>query len=233
MAAATLDPVEQKQLGAERSQDRRARYIRPLRGFATEFVLGGSQDLFCALEHVEAIPNAVSPHLFTMPGGGTHPTAAASALRVQDVGGDIKLHFTFPYSFQFVQSPHQPDTSGIPARAWLLAEILDYANAAEPSGPPTATTSVRQASLRIAPNPFNPKTTVELALPEPGPASVRVYNLRGQLVRMLHDGFAPAGVHRLTWDGLDGGARQVASGVYVVQAQTSQARIEEKLLLLK
>jgi hypothetical protein len=65
------------------------------------------------------------------------------------------------------------------------------------------------------PNPFNPSTEFEFALPENGVAELRVFDVRGRVVRTLVSGELPAGNHRAAWDGTDERGRPVASGVYV------------------
>lgn len=72
-------------------------------------------------------------------------------------------------------------------------------------------------ALGVAPNPFNPRTSVEFALPTPGRVQVDVFDLRGRLVRQLVDEDFAAGVHRRNWSGEDGQGRAVASGVYLVR----------------
>ncbi len=84
-----------------------------------------------------------------------------------------------------------------------------------------------------APNPFNPSTTLAFATPREGPATLRLYDVRGLLVRTLHDGVLPAGWHLLRWDGLDDAGRQAASGVYFARLEREGEVISRKLSLVK
>ncbi len=64
------------------------------------------------------------------------------------------------------------------------------------------------------PNPFNPSTRIQFALPVKGHVSLKIYNVAGQLVKTLQDGVMDAGSHELTWDGSNNLGSNVASGVY-------------------
>ena len=78
----------------------------------------------------------------------------------------------------------------------------------------------------VAPNPFNPRTTVWLDLPQPGPATLAVHDLRWRLVRTLWSGPLDAGRHPVEWDGTDDSGQQVASGVYLVRLMTADGAQE-------
>ncbi|HUI65385.1 MAG TPA: FlgD immunoglobulin-like domain containing protein, partial [Bacteroidota bacterium] len=69
------------------------------------------------------------------------------------------------------------------------------------------------------PNPFNPSTRISYSLPQGGYVSLRVFNLLGQTVATLVDGFVGAGLHEIVWDGRDAGGRTVASGVYFYRVE--------------
>jgi len=69
-------------------------------------------------------------------------------------------------------------------------------------------------SLQIAPNPFNPNTTLYYTLNTPGRATMAIYNLRGEKVRTLLDAHSDAGTHSVNWNGLDDRGRPVGSGIY-------------------
>ncbi|MCG8606270.1 HYR domain-containing protein, partial [bacterium] len=83
------------------------------------------------------------------------------------------------------------------------------------------------------PNPFNPSTTINFALPKAGKVSLKIYNLRGQLVATLHQGAIAAGRHKMIWDGKDATGQQVATGVYVYRLETDGFVATKKLTLMK
>ena len=85
--------------------------------------------------------------------------------------------------------------------------------------------------LKLAgPNPFNPTTSLNVVVPEAGLVSVNVYNVLGQQVATLADGYMDASNtgHTLTWN-----AENLASGVYFVRANASGQVSTQKLMLLK
>jgi len=84
-----------------------------------------------------------------------------------------------------------------------------------------------------SPNPFNPSTTISLDLAKAGYAQLRIYNLKGQLVKNLIKGNLAAGHHRLVWNGLDDNNRAVASGVYLYRLETDGFVNTRKMLLMK
>ncbi|CAG1772904.1 hypothetical protein BAC2_03221 [uncultured bacterium] len=93
---------------------------------------------------------------------------------------------------------------------------------------------VRDLSLlQNFPNPFNPTTTIEYQLPVAGTVQIRMFNLAGQLVRVLDEGYRSAGTHSMVWDGSDEAGRTLASGVYVYQIAFGNDRIAKKLVFLK
>ncbi|MAW75742.1 MAG: hypothetical protein CMG09_07470 [Candidatus Marinimicrobia bacterium] len=82
----------------------------------------------------------------------------------------------------------------------------------------------------VGPNPFNPTTKLNVVVEEAGYVSVKIYNLIGQVVATLADGYMeanPSG-HTLNWD-----ASLLSSGVYIVHAQNAGKVSTQKLTLLK
>ena len=67
--------------------------------------------------------------------------------------------------------------------------------------------------LPAHPNPFNPQTSLTLALGAPQRATVAVYDLLGREVRRLHEGALAAGEHHFSFDGAG-----LPSGLYLVRA---------------
>lgn len=84
------------------------------------------------------------------------------------------------------------------------------------------------------PNPFNPSTTIAYQVPAPGGAvSIRVYNVRGQLVTTLVSRTVAPGFHTVEWEGVDSRGTGVASGVYFVHMLAPGFKQTRKVVVLK
>ncbi len=83
------------------------------------------------------------------------------------------------------------------------------------------------------PNPFNPETVIEFELPREDRVALEVYNLRGELVRVLFDDVKPAGAHKIVWNGTNDGAGLVASGVYITRLAWDGGQQIHKMLLVR
>ena len=72
------------------------------------------------------------------------------------------------------------------------------------------------------PTPFNAEVTIPFTIAAAGPVRLAVYNLMGQQIRVLADGWVAAGAHRVRWDGRTAAGVKAASGIYwaVLQAGT-------------
>jgi hypothetical protein len=92
---------------------------------------------------------------------------------------------------------------------------------------------LRAQILHAAPNPFNPRVRVYFRAEEAGPASLRVFDLRGQLVATLHDGNVGVGEQSWVWDGRGSTGRLVASGVYVLRLETLAGTTHRKISLVR
>jgi len=83
------------------------------------------------------------------------------------------------------------------------------------------------------PNPFNPETTLSFALKDAGRVKLRVFNLKGQLIRELVDQDLPSGYHKFIWNGRDQQGRPVASGVYCYRLETGNYDKIKKMILMQ
>jgi hypothetical protein len=68
--------------------------------------------------------------------------------------------------------------------------------------------------LRNVPNPFNPITDFRFNLPRTGVAEIRIFDLRGAVIKRITGGVMPAGPGTLRWAGHDKNGHEVASGIY-------------------
>ncbi len=83
------------------------------------------------------------------------------------------------------------------------------------------------------PNPFNPSTIISFSIPEDTKVNLKVYNIKGQVVKTLLKEQIESGEHRITWDGKDNNNKQVASGIYFYKISAGKETKVKKMLLLK
>jgi hypothetical protein len=78
------------------------------------------------------------------------------------------------------------------------------------------------------PNPFNPSTNIQFSIPESGNVKLSVYNLVGEEVAVLVNGFSQAGTFEVTFD-----ASNLSTGVYLYKLQSANSVQTMKMMLLK
>ncbi len=87
--------------------------------------------------------------------------------------------------------------------------------------------------IRNYPNPFNAGTQIDIQVDKGDQLSLNIYNIRGQLIRILYRGFLEAGDHTFSWYGLDDRGRSMSGGVYVVQVRSGMTQDAKRILLLR
>jgi hypothetical protein len=93
-------------------------------------------------------------------------------------------------------------------------------------------------ALKSYPNPFNPSTEINVHLADEflatgDPVAVRVYDIRGALVRELYDGRPSGADLSVRWDGLDANGRDAASATYFGVVTAGKAKVTHKLIVIK
>ncbi|HCM15020.1 MAG TPA: hypothetical protein DHW79_03580, partial [Candidatus Cloacimonas sp.] len=83
------------------------------------------------------------------------------------------------------------------------------------------------------PNPFNPETTIQFHMENPAPATVDIFNQKGQIVRSFDIQQANAGTNSLVWNGLDNSNNSVSSGVYFFRLRSGSYSSTKKMVLMK
>ncbi|MHB2156178.1 golvesin C-terminal-like domain-containing protein [Calditrichota bacterium GD2] len=109
----------------------------------------------------------------------------------------------------------------------LIREVTDIADETDEQIPETYRLS------QNFPNPFNASTTIRFNLPQRERVQLNVYNLLGKHIKTLLDGEAPAGVHRIIWDGRNESGQTVSSGIYYYSLRTPNFTQMKKMILLK
>jgi hypothetical protein len=78
------------------------------------------------------------------------------------------------------------------------------------------------------PNPFNPSTKIEYDIPVGGTVTLKVYNILGQEVASLVDGYRSVGHYTTQFD-----ASRFSTGVYIYRLQSAINTITKRMILLK
>lgn len=83
------------------------------------------------------------------------------------------------------------------------------------------------------PNPFRSGTTIRFDLPRAVFVRLRVYDVRGTLVRSLIGRNLPAGTYTTSWSGRNSGGDRVAPGIYFLRLETPEFTQVRKALLVR
>ena len=88
------------------------------------------------------------------------------------------------------------------------------------------------------PNPFNPATQILVNVPREvldagHEMSVRIYDVRGALVKEVFNGYPSSDAMRVRWDGTDRSGNSVASAQYFAQIRAGDHKATVKLVMLK
>ncbi len=83
------------------------------------------------------------------------------------------------------------------------------------------------------PNPFNQITQIPLFLLEPQAVNFKIFNLKGELVKDLFDGFLSTGFKTISWDGTNSHNQLVGSGLYLYQFSVNGSKMTKTMILQK
>ncbi|MFC1537887.1 FlgD immunoglobulin-like domain containing protein [Candidatus Latescibacterota bacterium] len=106
-----------------------------------------------------------------------------------------------------------------------------------PADEPTAVEDLPDAFAlsKNFPNPFNPTTTIEYAIPADGAGHVElvIYNINGQKVRTLVSETKEAGYYNVVWDGRNDYGEMSSSGLYLFRIVSGSFSKVERMTFMK
>lgn len=180
---------------------------------------------------VEAGVGAVRLAQFANPSGAADYIYSAATL---NINGDDRV-ITMPYDFMFIYTDADNLVgNGLATRVNVLGEILGYFNV-DGSGwiESGVTPDAGKFFATNYPNPFNPTTKIMFNMPKEGHLTLKIYNVRGELVKTLIDETRVAGEGHIMWDGTNSQGSSVSSGVYFYEARTAGDVQVNKMALVK
>jgi len=89
-----------------------------------------------------------------------------------------------------------------------------------------------QISLLNYPNPFSFETVISFTLPKAADVTLKIYNLKGRLVRTLINDFYSKGEHKIIWDKKDARGKFVRKGIFIYRLSGSDFQLSRKMTLL-
>lgn len=209
---------------------------------STEYVAYGSCPNFMEFDGVTVIdePETFQVAEFLDPDGNTGAYNFAAMVAKERAGaGKVVVS---PVDLMYFYTPYgtSAKTNVDPAaRVMILCDVLRYFDGNPAYCDPNTTDPSTGAGIQQPfyaknwPNPFNPITTIKFSVPKTGQVSLKVYNVRGELVRTLVDESRAAGEYVLEWDGSNDRGQSMASGVYFYETKTNGKSIVNKMALVK
>ncbi len=104
-------------------------------------------------------------------------------------------------------------------------------------GAPTPADPVASVSevgpLIARPNPMRDGTSIAFGLATSGETRLRIFDIRGRVVRTLQSGTLSAGLHRYAWDARDDRGTRVANGIYVYRMDSVERSETRKIVVAR
>jgi len=139
--------------------------------------------------------------------------------------------------FQNASIPFRTLVSGTSPQNVVKASDLDDMVAAQKKETARVALPKAFALAQNYPNPFNPSTTITYDIPDSKVEGVsvelKVYNLRGQIVKALVNEVKQPGQYVIQWNGRDEQGNVAASGVYFYRIKAGDFTSTRKMVLLK
>jgi len=171
---------------------------------------------------------------FCDPNGATGVYSYSAATLYEDSATGSRI-ISMPYDLMYIYTdPNGAKVNAsLPARAGVLEDVL--AHFGVEGDPLDVTPALPEAKLtaRNYPNPFNPATRIEYTMPRDGHLTLKIYNVKGELVKILIDDQVTAGANSALWDGTNDSGAKVSSGVYFYEVRAAGQVQVHKMALLK
>lgn len=85
----------------------------------------------------------------------------------------------------------------------------------------------------IFPNPFTSNASISVNNAKAGSLTVRIYNLKGEIVRTIFQGKQASGIHNYNWDSKDSQGNQCPAGMYFINLTDGNSSVSQKVILIK
>jgi len=174
---------------------------------------GYADSVYCFIENSQSLnfPNAQLK--FIMPAGAEQYIAYNGDITQIDDSGEFSIcYISFEIQANSNLSVSVVANNDTSADDQLLPRIIQLSN---------------------YPNPFNPETVISFQLSGLSEVILSIYNIKGQLVRILVNETIQEGEHSVIWDGKDRDQQFVPSGIYNYVLDIGNQKFSNKMILIK
>lgn len=153
---------------------------------------------------------------------------------------EINYPYSGKYSGMNVPQKFEAVTKPAPKNVQFYATEVEYAvmicpksTGVEEEGEEGTITPEDFGLYQSYPNPFNNQTIIKYDLLKSCQVTLTIYNILGQKVKTLVDGYQEAGSKIIGWDGEDEKGKELASGIYFYQLRAGDVTQTRRMVLLK
>jgi hypothetical protein len=164
---------------------------------------------------------------------GDSPAASEMTTQLWDNNNIVNTEY------QQVSVEYSPEESGLKFLGWhaysdaiqMVLLIDDVMVVEDPVANENDIAQLTNLSLSNYPNPFNPQTRISFSIPQNEVASLKIFNLKGQLVKEFNN-LTSKDTH-IVWNGTNTHNKPIPSGIYLTKLVTGSSHLVKKVTLLK
>ncbi len=164
---------------------------------------------------------------------GDSPAASEMTTQLWDNNNIINSEY------QQVSVEYSPEESGLKFLGWhaysdaiqMVLLVDDVMVVEDPVANENDIAQLTNLSLSNYPNPFNPQTRISFSIPQNEVASLKIFNLKGQLVKEFNN-LTSKDTH-IVWNGTNTHNKPIPSGIYLTKLVTGSSHLVKKVTLLK
>ena len=71
--------------------------------------------------------------------------------------------------------------------------------------------------IQVFPNPFDEFTVINYSIPQQSDVSLKIFDINGRLINVLHEGKQPGGNYSVKWNGQDDSGNRISAGIYFIK----------------
>ena len=124
-----------------------------------------------------------------------------------------------------------PDSS----HAWACGEWGKIIRYTQKTGVEEISDKAQNANYQLQVNPYFLRKGIEIrfSIPRESDINLKVYDAKGELVKVLVKGTRKVGSYSFYWDGRDKSGYKLSSGIYFILLSTNKGCIPQKIVVLK